>query len=119
MFKKHTISFKNAFNGLVWSLKTQPNYKIHLLLSLISVGLGFLLKISYIEFLIIIFLITVGLVIETINTAIEIAGDAIDTKIREDIKITKDVSAAAMLIYAIGATIIALIIFIPKIITVF
>ena len=115
MFKKHTISFKNAFNGLVWSLKTQPNYKIHLLLSLISVGLGFLLKISYIEFLIIIFLITVGLVIETINTAIEIAGDAIDTKIREDIKITKDVSAAAMLIYAIGATIIALIIFIPKI----
>lgn len=114
MFKKHTISFKNAFNGLVWSLKTQPNYRIHLSLSLLALGLGFWLKISYIEYLIIILLITVGLVIETLNTAIEAATDAIDTKIREDIRITKDVSAAAMLIYAIGATITALIIFIPK-----
>ena len=114
MFKKHTISFKNAFNGLVWSLKTQPNYKIHLSLSLLAIGLSFWLKISFTEFLIIIFLITVGLVIETINTAIEVATDAIDTKIREDLRITKDVSAAAMLIYAIGATVIALMIFIPK-----
>ena len=56
-----------------------------------------------------------GLVIETINTAIEEATDAIDTKIREDIKIAKDISAAAMLIYAIGAIVIALMIFIPKI----
>ena len=114
MFKKHTISFKNAYNGLIWSLRTQPNYKIHLLLSSIAIGLGFWLKISYSEFLMIVFLITVGLVIETINTSIEAAGDAIDTKIREDIKITKDVSAAAMLIYAIGSTVIALMIFVPK-----
>ncbi len=115
MFKKHTISFKNAFNGLIWSLKTQPNYRIHLSLSAFALAFGFWLKISYVEFILIVFLITVGLVIETINTAIEAATDAIDTKIREDIKITKDVSAAAMLIYAIGSTIIAMLIFIPKI----
>lgn len=115
MLKKHTISLKNAFNGLIWSFKTQPNYRIHLSLSLASLGFGFWLKISYIEYLIIIFLITVGLVIETINTSIEEATDAIDIKIREDIRIAKDVSAAAMLIYAIGATIIAMMIFLPKI----
>lgn len=114
MLKKHTISFKNAFNGLVWSLKTQPNYRVHLFLSAITLLLGFFLKISYFELLIIIFLITVGLVIETVNTAIEATTDAIDTKIREDIRISKDVSAAAMLIYAIGATTIALVIFISK-----
>lgn len=117
MFRKHTISFKNAFNGLIWSLKTQPNYRIHLALSVLALTLSFLLKISYFEFLLIIFLITVGLVIETINTAIEETTDAIDTKIREDIRISKDVSAAAMLIYAIGSTVIALMIFIPKLIT--
>ncbi|VVA43524.1 Diacylglycerol kinase [Candidatus Roizmanbacteria bacterium] len=116
MFKTHTISFKNAFNGLVWALKTQPNYRIHLSLSLLSIVFGFYLKISYFEFLLIVFLITVGLSIETINTAIEEATDAIDTKIREDIKIAKDVSAAAMLIYAIGATVIAMMIFLPKLI---
>lgn len=64
----------------------------------------------------IIFLITVGLVIETINTGLEQTTDAIDRKIREDIKIAKDVSAAAMLIYAIGAFVIACIIFVPKLI---
>ena len=67
MFKTHTISFKNAFNGLVWSLRTQPNYRIHLFLSLISIIFGFYLKISSFEFLLIVFLITVGLAIETIN----------------------------------------------------
>jgi len=118
MFKRHTISIKHAFDGLVWSLKTQPNYRIHLFLSFLSLLGSYILKISYFEFLLVIFLITVGLVIETINTGLEQTTDAIDKKIREDIKIAKDVAAAAMLIFAIGAFIIACIIFIPKIISI-
>lgn len=114
MIKYHTISFKHAWDGLIWSLKTQPNYRIHIFLSILSIIGGFVLKISYFEFLLIIFLITVGLVVETINTGLEQTTDAIDKKIREDIKIAKDVAAAAMLIYAIGAFVIACIIFIPK-----
>lgn len=116
MLKRHTISIGHAIDGLVWALKTQPNYRIHLFLSILSIIGGIILKISYFEFLIIIFLITIGLVIETINTGIEQTTDAIDNKIREDIKIAKDVSAAAMLIYAVGSFIIACLIFIPKII---
>jgi Diacylglycerol kinase len=119
MLKYHTISFKHAFDGLIWSLKTQPNYRIHLFLSLLSIIGGIILKISYFEFLLIIFMITVGLVVETINTGLEQTTDAIDKKIREDIKIAKDVAAASMLIYALGAFIIACIIFIPKIINLF
>ncbi|MCX7881283.1 MAG: diacylglycerol kinase family protein [Patescibacteria group bacterium] len=114
MIKRHTISFKNAFNGLFWTLKTQPNYRIHLFLSCFSLFLSWYLKISYFEFLIIIMLITIGLVIETINTTIEATTDAIDKKWREDLKIVKDVAAASMLIFAIGSSIIAAIIFIPK-----
>ncbi|NCO88527.1 UDP kinase [Candidatus Roizmanbacteria bacterium CG_4_10_14_0_2_um_filter_36_35] len=114
MLKQHTISVRHAVDGLVWALKTQPNYRTHLLLSIISIIASVVFKISYLEFLLIIFLITVGLVIETINTGFEQTTDAIDRKIREDIKIAKDVAAAAMLIYSIGATIIALIIFVPK-----
>lgn len=60
-------------------------------------------------------MITVGLVVETINTGLEQTTDAIDRKIREDIKIAKDVAAAAMLIYSMGAAAIALMIFLPKI----
>lgn len=116
MIKKHTISIRNAWTGLIWALKTQPNYRIHLILSLMAVAGGFYYRISYEEFLTIIVLITIGLVTETINTGIESTTDAIDTKWRQDIKIAKDVSAAAMLIFAIGSIIIAGIIFVPKII---
>lgn len=115
MLHKHTISFKHAFEGLRWVLKTQPNYRIHFVLSLLSLAGAWFFEVSYGEFLIIILLIVTGLVIETINTGIEATTDAIDQKIREDIKIAKDVSAASMLIFAVGATAIAVIIFIPKI----
>lgn len=115
MIKRHSISFKHAFEGIRWVLRTQPNYKIHITLSVLSLIGAWFFQISYIELLIIVTLITMGFVIETINTGIEATTDAIDKKIREDIKIAKDVSSAAMLFFAFGSFIIACIIFIPKI----
>jgi diacylglycerol kinase len=117
--KKHTISFTNAFNGLVYELKTQPNFKIHFFFSFISIIASIVLKISTIEWMIIIFLITVGLAIESVNSAIEAATDAIDTRYRPDIKVAKDIAAAAMLIFALGSSTIALLIFFPKILVYF
>lgn len=119
VLKKHRISFKNASVGLIWAFQTQPNYKIHLILSLLAIIGGIYYRLSYIEWLVIAVLITIGLVIETINTAIEVTTDAIDGKQREDIKIAKDVSAAAMLIFAIGSLAIVIIIFVPKILLTF
>jgi len=119
MIKRHTISFKNAFAGLSWAVKTQPNFKIHFTLSLLSIIASFLLKITNTEFLIIIFLIFVGLSIETVNTAIEQTTDAIDEKWRDDIKVAKDVAAGAMLFFAIGAFLIACFIFIPRFLLLF
>lgn len=112
---KHGISFKHAFEGIIWSLKTQPNYQIHLLLSFLSMVGAYMYRVSQTELIILIFLIFVGLTIETVNTSIERAADAIDTAIRDDLKQTKDVAAGAMLFFAIGAFIIACIIFLPKI----
>lgn len=116
VLKKHTVSLGHAFEGLRWAYDTQPNFKIHLLFSLISLLLSFYFQLYYAEWLLVLVVIIMGLVIELVNTAIEEATDAIDTNWREDIKIAKDVAAAAMLIYAIGALIIAIIIFVPKII---
>ncbi|MCX6732570.1 MAG: diacylglycerol kinase family protein [Candidatus Roizmanbacteria bacterium] len=119
MIRKHTISFKHAFDGLVAALSTQPNYRIHLLLSALSLIGGLYFHITSIEFLIIGLLITMGLVIETVNTAVEETCDAIDVAIRPDIKVAKDTAAAAMLIFAIGSAILAGCIFIPRIIHAF
>ncbi len=115
LLRKHTISLRHAFDGLRWAAETQPNYVIHLVLSLLSLCGAYLLRVTYVEFLVLIVLIFVGLAIETVNTAIEVTTDAIDRKWREDIKVAKDVAAAAMLIYAIGAFAAACIIFVPRI----
>lgn len=119
MIKTHTISIKNAFAGLVWCLKTQPNYRIHIILSLMSLIASWGLHVSNAEFLTVLILITIGFTVETVNTAIEAVTDAVDRNWREDIKIAKDVSAAAMLFFSIGAFIIAFKIFIPKLILLF
>ncbi len=115
-FHKHSISFKHAYDGVLWALRTQPNYRIHIVFSTIAVFLGWTLQIDYYEWLMIILLITLGLVIETLNTGLEATTDAITREWREEIKIAKDVAAAAMLTFAAGAVIIAFMIFVPKII---
>ncbi len=115
MLRKHTLSFKHAFEGLSWVIRTQANFKIHIFLSLLSLFGAWFFKISYDEWLIIIVLIVIGLVIETMNTGIEETIDAIHKDWSPEIKIAKDVAAASMLIFSIGATVIAYIIFAPRI----
>ncbi len=112
---RHTISFKYAFEGIFWALKTQPNYQVHLTLALLALGGGYYYQITYTEFLVLLILIFVGLAIETLNTSIEKLSDAVDMNFNEHIKTAKDLGAGAMLFFAIGAFIIAGIIFLPRI----
>lgn len=113
--RRHTISFKHAIDGIGWVMRTQPNYRVHLVLSTLSVVGGFIYRIHHFEWLIIVLLITGGLAIETINSALEQTLDCVSTTNREDIKIAKDAAAAAMLLFAVGAFVLACMIFVPHI----
>ncbi len=115
MMKHHHISIKNAWNGIVWSFRTQPNFKIHLTCALIAVLAGIFFHISRVEMTIIILTIVFGLGVEMVNTAIEAMTDLITTEWRTEAKIAKDVAAGMMLLTAIGTVIVALYIFYPRI----
>lgn len=80
---------------------------------------GFTLKISNIEWCICITLFGLVISLELVNTAIEIVVDIVMPDINEKAKKVKDISAAAVLISAINSAIIGLIIFIPKLLTLF
>jgi len=116
ILKKHTISFKNAFAGLWWATKTQPNFRVHLVLALLAVLLGRYFGISRTEWAIITFTIVLGLSAELINTSLESMTDLITHEWRQDAKIAKDVSAGMMLAVAMGAVVVALFIFWPYIV---
>jgi diacylglycerol kinase len=111
ILRKHTISFKNAFAGIVWALRTQPNFRVHLVLSAIALGVSAYFQITRTEWAIIIFTIVLGLTAEMVNTAIESMTDLITKEWREEAKIAKDVSAGMMLTTAFGAFIIAIVVF--------
>lgn len=111
ILRKHHISFINAFAGLTWAFKTQPNFRIHVTLAIIALVGGIYLGISNIEMTIIVFTIVLGLAGEMINTAIESVTDLVTTQWHKEAKIAKDVSAGMMLLIAIGAVIVASFIF--------
>lgn len=114
--RTHHISVKNALSGLIWAFKTQPNFKIHISLAITALLLGYYFHISYIEFTILVLTILFGLGAEMINTSIEAMTDLITSEWRQQAKIAKDVSAGMMLLTAIGAILVALFIFLPKIV---
>ena len=109
--KKIANSFKYAIQGIISTFRKERNMKIHILIIL-----GFVLKISQVEWFICIILFGIVLAGETFNTAIETTVNIAMPYKDKKAKIAKDVSAGAVLILAITATIIGCIIFIPKII---
>lgn len=113
-YKKLINSFKYAIEGFISSFKTERNMKIHVLAMIVVVILGMYLNLSLIEWCFI--AISVALVIgaELFNTAIETIVDMISPQKNPKAKLAKDISAAAVLAFAIGSAIIGLIIFVPK-----
>lgn len=111
ILRKHTISFKNAFAGIGWALRTQPNFRVHIALSIIAIVLAAYFRITRVEWAIILFTIIFGLSAELINTSIESMTDLITKEWREEAKIAKDVAAGMMLTVAVGAVVVAIVIF--------
>jgi diacylglycerol kinase len=116
MASKHPIhqSFGFAFRGIARVLKEQ-NFRIQLLAALISILLGFILKISCAEWVCITLCIGFVLCLEMVNTAIESTIDLLHPDWNEKAGTIKDISAGAVLIASITSAIVGGIIFIPKI----
>lgn len=114
--KKFFKSFGHALNGLKLVLLSEQNYRFHTVAACVAILLSFVLKISDLQFILIILCIVGVMVIEIVNTAIEKLCDYISPNHNEKIKFIKDVSAGAVLLVSMASLVIAMIIFLPKII---
>ena len=109
-------SFKYAFSGISYVLKTSRNFKIQLIFAVTSLMIGFLLEISQSNYIILIATIMSVLILEILNTSIESIVDLVVKKEFSGLaKISKDTSAGAVLLASINSVIIAVYIFVPKI----
>lgn len=102
------ISFKYAWSGISYNFQTQRNFRIHVFIGILAIGLSIFLKLKLVEIAVI--SITIGLVLamELLNTAIESVVDlTVKQSYHELAKIAKDCAAGAVLVSALVAVLVA------------
>jgi len=110
-FKKLLDSFNYAIEGILYSVRTQRNMRIHMIATLLVLTACFMYDISKVELLIITITITMVIATELINTAIESAIDVTTNYYHPLAKVAKNTSAGAVLVTAINAVLVGYIIF--------
>jgi len=107
------LSFRFAFEGWWYALRTQRNAWIHAAVSAAVFALAFWLRLSRWEWAILL-LATMGVwMAELFNTAVESVVDLTTPDYHPLAKVAKDVAAAAVLVGAIGAVLVGLLIMGP------
>jgi diacylglycerol kinase (ATP) len=112
--RKFTDSFNNAIEGIIYTVRTQRNMKIHMFVAVIVLFFSLFFDFSKLEIVILLLTITLVIVLEMINTAIEATIDVLANYYHPLAKIAKNVSAGAVLISAANAIVVAYLLFFDK-----
>lgn len=103
-----------ALRGALLLIKTEASIKVQVFIGLLITAAGFYFEISNTEWILQIFAIALVIGIEGMNTAVEKVADFIQPEFDPKIGFIKDIAAGAVMIVSIAATIIGLIIYVPK-----
>ncbi len=108
-------SANHAWRGIGILVKTSHNTWVEVFFGILALYLGYILDISSMEWVVLVLAIGLVIVAEAFNTAIEVDIDLTSPEYHPYARDTKDVAAGAVLLMVMVATVIALIIFVPKI----
>lgn len=108
-------SFRYAFAGWYHVLRTQPNARIHAVLTTAVVILGLWLRLPARDWAVLILTFMIVWMAEFTNTALEAVVDMTMPRPHPLAKVAKDVAAATVLVGAIGAVAVGLFILGPPI----
>lgn len=106
-------SFNYAVSGIILALKTEKNMRIHYGIALTVIILS-LFDFSRTEFLLLLFAISLVVVAEMFNTALERVVDLITEDYHPLARLAKDVAAGAVLIAAINSLVVGYLLFFDR-----
>ncbi len=107
-------SFGYAFAGLGYCLRTQRNFRIHIAVAFVGTVAGLLLRLSLVEWAVFGVMVVTVLAAEMVNTMVEALVDLVTVEYHPLAKVAKDVAAGVVLLTAIGAVVVAALIFLPR-----
>lgn len=107
-------SFNYAIRGTLFCLKTQHNMRIHFFIGILITLLAILTHVEGLQFSVLLLTISMVIVTEMINTAIEKTIDMVTNERHPIAEIAKDVSAAAVLFSSLCAVAVGYLVFYPK-----
>lgn len=113
-------TFKNARKGFRIVVKSETNIRVHIFIALIVIALAILLNFSVNKICILLLTITLVIVSEMINTAVEFSLDAIfHNRYSRMVGMAKDISAGAVMFASITAIVIGILLFGSSILEIF
>jgi diacylglycerol kinase (ATP) len=98
--------FRVALNGVVYTFKTQRHMRVHLYVVLVVILLGMLMNLGLRELLVLLFTISLVIIAEMFNSAIEATVDLVSPNYHPLAKFAKDIAAGAVLITSILAVVV-------------
>lgn len=109
-------SWNNALGGIMYTAKTQTNFKLELLIAVVVMILSLFFDLQKSEFLCLVITVMLVLFAELVNTAVESLVDLYVDVYHPKAKVAKDVAAGAVVMTAINAIIMAYFLFFDKIV---
>ena len=109
-------SFRYAFAGVRLLFGEEHNARIHATITVLVVVAGIVLRVSPVEWGVLVICIGMVLAAEAFNSAIERVANYLTTERDDRIRDIKDLAAGAVLLCAIAAAIVGLIVFVPHIV---
>ena len=106
-------SFRYAFTGLWYVLRSQRNARIHLLAALTVTAMGLWLRLNALWWAVLTLTIALVFFAEMVNTVAEVIVDLVTEEYRPLAKVAKDVSAGAVLVTAMASVVVGLLVLGP------
>ena len=104
-------SINAALEGVVHALESERNMRLHFAVAFLVLIAGIYFNFNAQEFMILCFAVTFVLITEMLNTAIEHTIDIVKEEYHKSVKIIKDISAGAVFVSAVNASIVGYILF--------
>ena len=107
-------SFDHAYRGLIYAVRTQRNMRFHVVAAAVVLVGSLFLGVSKLELAVLVLVIMFVFVTEMFNTALEFAVDLVTKEYHPLAKLSKDVSAGAVLVSSVGAVLVGYLILVDN-----